>query len=137
MNGRAWGNEYRTTVVCVDSYDGRELKGRLYNPFFSEGKRFTSTMELLIEMEGLLEGMRFPQSYTAVRSFSRPAEPAAVPAPEEAPQEGACATFALRVFFRQNASWQGAVSWLEGGREESFRSVLELLLLMDSALLDG
>ena len=44
------------------------------------------------------------------------------------------ATFAVRVLFRQNASWQGEVTWLEGKREESFRSVLELILLMDGAL---
>lgn len=48
--------------------------------------------------------------------------------------EGKRATFALRVLFRQNASWQGSVTWLEGGQEESFRSVLELLMLMNSAL---
>ena len=49
-------------------------------------------------------------------------------------QQGRAATFALRVLFRQNASWQGSVSWMEGNREESFRSVLELLFLMNSAL---
>ena len=43
-------------------------------------------------------------------------------------------TFAVRILFRQNASWQGSVTWLEGNREESFRSVLELIFLMDSAL---
>lgn len=50
-------------------------------------------------------------------------------------REGRCATFAVRVLFRQNASWQGSVSWLEGSREESFRSALELAFLMDSALM--
>ena len=40
----------------------------------------------------------------------------------------------VRVIFRQNASWQGSVSWLEGRRDESFRSVLELLMLLNSAL---
>lgn len=124
-------------MVCVDSYESRTLKGRLYNPFFSGGKRFASTMELLIEMENLLEEMRFPQSYTAARSFGRPTELAGDPAPEEPPRQGSRATFALRVFFRQNASWQGALSWIEGGREENFRSVLELLLLIDSALGGG
>lgn len=38
------------------------------------------------------------------------------------------------VLFRQNASWQGSEQWIEGAREESFRSVLELALLMDGAL---
>ena len=50
---------------------------------------------------------------------------------------GELATFAVRIIFRQNASWQGSVVWLEGEREESFRSALELVLLMDSALRGG
>lgn len=41
------------------------------------------------------------------------------------------------VLFCQNASRQGSVMWLEEGREENFRSVLELLLMMDSALRSG
>ena len=45
--------------------------------------------------------------------------------------------FLISIQYRQNASWQGALSWIEGGREENFRSVLELLLLIDSALGGG
>ena len=40
----------------------------------------------------------------------------------------------MKVIFRQNASWQGTVLWLEANREESFRSVLEFALLLNSAL---
>ncbi|WP_300026630.1 hypothetical protein [Oscillibacter sp.] len=84
-------------------------------------------------MENLLDAMQFPQSFTALRAFSPP--PSMVRKPTDLQvQEGACATFAVRVLFRQNASWQGSVTWLEGNREESFRSVLELVLLLDSAL---
>ena len=54
--------------------------------------------------------------------------------PEEAVQEGKLATFSLSILFRQNATWQGTVAWLEGGKSQSFRSVLELVFLMDSAL---
>ena len=49
-------------------------------------------------------------------------------------KSGDKATFVVHVCYRQNASWQGTVTWLEQNREESFRSALELLLLMDSAL---
>ena len=30
MPMKQWGNAYRTTVVCVDSYDEHVLRGRLY-----------------------------------------------------------------------------------------------------------
>ena len=88
----------------------------------------------LLRMEDLLDDMHFPQSFSAVRSFGAPPERTAASPPAAERQEGQRATFAVRVLFRQNASWQGSLTWLEEGKEESFRSVLELLLLMHSAL---
>ena len=134
MQRKQWGNAYRTTVVCVDSYDGHVLNGRLYNPHLPEGTSFRSAMEFLLRMEDLLDDMRFPQSFSAVRSFGPAPERTAASPPAAERQEGRRATFAVRVLFRQNASWQGSLTWLEEDREESFRSVLELLLLMHSAL---
>lgn len=133
MRSKPYGNEYRTTMVCVDSYEKSVLAGRIYNPSLEGGQRFDSLMEFLLWMEALLDGMQFPQSFSASRSFA-PAETEAPAKTEEEGQRGKRATFAIRVLFRQNASWQGSVKWLEESREESFRSVLELLLLMESAL---
>lgn len=129
-----WGNAYRATTVCVDDYRHRVLTGRLYNPALPpEGLRFESLVEFLLVMEELLNEMHFPQSFTAMRSFRGPQVRASVPAGERT-ETGRLATFTVSVLFRQNTSWQGCVSWLETGREESFRSVLELVLLMNSAL---
>ena len=134
MSGRVSGNEYRLTVVCVDSYRDGVLAGRFYNPYRPGGESFRSLTQFLRGMEDLLDGMSFPQSFTAARGFSPPPEIDPSPPPDEGPRVGRLATFGVRVLFRQNASWQGSVSWLEGRREESFRSVLELVLLMDSVL---
>ena len=131
-----WGNEFRTTVVCVDSYRDGVLSGRLLNPSLEKGRTFHSLIGFFREMEQILNGMNFPQSFSAARSFRGPPERKAWSGDaveQEAPQ-GGLATFAVRVLFRQNASWQGSVAWLEGEREESFRSALELVFLMDSAL---
>ena len=35
---------------------------------------------------------------------------------------------------QENHTWQGTVSWVEGKKQVNFRSALELLKLMDSAL---
>lgn len=134
MHGRICGNEYRTTVVCIDCYENSEPKGRYYNPYLPHGKHFSSLVEFLKSMEDTLDEMRLPQSFTAVRTFAPPPEHRSCDPPAAEQLEGKAATFALRVLFRQNASWQGSVKWLEGGLEQSFRSVLELILLMDSAL---
>jgi hypothetical protein len=45
-------------------------------------------------------------------------------------------TFIIKILDRQNASWQGSVTWAEEGRTQNFRSALELLKLIDGAL-DG
>ena len=44
------------------------------------------------------------------------------------------ATFELEIIFRQNASWQGNLVYAEQNLTSSFRSVLELLTLLDSVL---
>ena len=134
MPGRIRGNEYRTTLVCVDGGRSGDFAGRLYNPFWEGGAVFEGTLDFLEKMEDLLDQMQFPQSFAAVRSFQPAPRPAEESPPEPGVQEGKLGTFVVRVIFRQNASWQGSVSWLEGRRDESFRSVLELLMLLNSAL---
>ena len=43
-------------------------------------------------------------------------------------------TFVIDIIDQQNASWQGSVQWINTGKKENFRSALELLRLIDSAL---
>ena len=133
MPGKVWGEEYRTTLVCVDSFAQGELRGRFYHPGNPPGVAFQSLTQFLQEMERLLDAISFPDSFQSLRTF------APLSAETEQPQEihyqpGKLATFSLRILFRQNASWQGTVVWQEGRREQTFRSVLELILLMSSAL---
>ena len=42
--------------------------------------------------------------------------------------------FALRVLFRQNSSIQGELHWLDTGQKMFFRSLLELIMLIQEAL---
>lgn len=43
-------------------------------------------------------------------------------------------SFLVRVRYRQNASWQGMIQWLDGKKTRNFRSFLEMVLLMQEAL---
>jgi hypothetical protein len=133
---RVRGNGYRTTIVCVDSYAGGLLSGRLHNPYWTGGKPFQGVLDLLAKLEELLDGMQLPQAFTAPRSFVPWTERSSQDTSAQGIPEGKKATFAIRILFRQNASWQGTLTWMEKGQEESFRSALELLLMMRSAL-DG
>lgn len=134
MSERVWGNEYRSTVVCIDRYEGGVPAGRFYNPYLDVGIRFESITQFILRMESLLDQMKLPQAHTAARSFSAPPPDRAGGTAATESHKGELATFSLRIIFRQNASWQGSVAWLETGQEQSFRSALELILLLDSAL---
>jgi len=133
---KAWGNEYRSTTICIDSYENDVPVGRLYNLYMESGKSFRSLTQLLLEVEDMLDDMKFPQSFTAVRTFSP------VPRVDKGPpgiefREGTLATFSVKILFRQNASWQGTVSWMDTGQEQPFRSALELIFLINSALTEA
>ena len=133
MTTRAWGNEYRTTTVCVDSYKDGAISGRFYNPYLPSGKEFKNLMQFLLEIDQALDAMAFPQSFTTIRSFA-PTPKAKTGPPGLECQKGELATFMVRIIFRQNSSWQGSIIWMEGEQEQSFRSALELIFLMDNAL---
>ncbi|MBP7349179.1 MAG: hypothetical protein KA965_10895 [Butyrivibrio sp.] len=49
-------------------------------------------------------------------------------------ERGKESTFIVQVQYRQNATWQGQVVWAEENRKEHFRSALELIKLIDSAM---
>ena len=123
----------KTYVICIDSYEDKVLRGRIFNILHGSSVAFKSTVDMLLKLEALVDEVKLVQSYAAKRVFTpntlthSAGEAASV-------TDGSLATFSLKLLFRQNASWQGSVLWCEGDSEETFRSVLELLLLMDNAL---
>jgi len=43
------------------------------------------------------------------------------------------ASFLIRIQYRQNASWQGTIQWLEEKKTKKFRSELEMMMLINEA----
>mgnify|MGYP000121549684 CR=1 FL=1 len=43
-------------------------------------------------------------------------------------------TFLIRIYFKQHANWQGTIQWLETNKTVPFRSVLELISLLNEAV---
>ena len=72
-------------------------------------------------------------NFTEPRKFSLmlhlDAQPASAPR-----KKGSGTTFELKILFRQHSSWQGILLWKEKRISHNFRSVLELVILIDSAL---
>lgn len=125
--------EAGNTIIYVDSYENGVLQGRFRNAH-QDLEHFDSLTQFLIKMDAMLEDIQSPQAYTSLRTFSTlfPPDSSVRMSPYSPP--GAKATFRLQIHFRQHTSWQGVLLWAEKNMVQSFRSVLELILLIDSAL---
>lgn len=133
------------------TYRIRILRGggamRFHMANLATGKRYetTSIWDMVRDIEDDLSANKFPHSAMQYRSWGA-AAPAA-PAPknpkvvnignthaEELVSEPGSPTFIVRILYRQNATWQGTVQWMEGGQTRQYRSLNELMKLMDEAV---
>lgn len=119
-------------VIFVYSYHESCPQGIISGPRISAPAPFASLMQMLTIMERMMDQENTPQRGEEARTLQH-AEPHRGTA-ERAPGEKPLATFHVNVLFRQNASWQGVLLWADKGMDARFRSVLEMIRLMDSAL---
>ena len=134
MSVKMYENGYQTTMICIDSYDNSIPVGRFYSQHTAEGTRFYGAIDLIKKMEVMLDELGYPQSFSRVRSFTKKPVVDMVSPAEDINDKGKVATFITNVMFRQHASWQGRVIWQEGECEKVFRSVMEFMFLIDSAI---
>lgn len=121
-------------LICVDTWGTGGCSGHYFNAALGEGSSFRDLAMLLVDMEQLLNDRNSPQAFCVLRQFDSPSFPRIDDDRCPARRRGLLATFRIRIRFRRNASWQGTVTWLEKGRTLHFRSALELLGLMGSAV---
>lgn len=139
-------NELGAICICMDEYNNGEMKGRIYSALSEEPIDFASAISLVKKINNIFDEGDYPQATMRCRGFGRkPVQTASGEQDNNQVQDptksnvlrsnirGRSATFRVQVRFRQNASWQGSLFWVEKSKEESFRSVLELLMLIDSA----
>lgn len=131
-------------VVCIDKANKEQYKGRLYDKYHKEATVFHDIGELLTRIEKLCDQSRYPQNTTVNHTFRIKGS---ITSGEEAlqvadidqilEQKGGLATFVVHVKYRQHSTWQGEIVWAEKNQKQTFRSALELLKLIDSALDDN
>ncbi len=124
--------EQKISLIQITGYDDKNFQGTLQNAHYPERRAFSNLTQLLFLIERLQDDLQFPQKGMEIRSFKKPSP--LLSHPLEPPAGDTKATFKLHLLFRQNASWQGSVIWMEEGLEAQFRSALELVTLMDSVL---
>ena len=130
-------NRNQFTVGFTEKTQGGDYGGTIAGESFGVC-RFTGMSGLLVRLESILDAQNYPQSSTKTRVFETNSVRengvnAAMGATEQADKKNK-ATFVVTVMYRQNATWQGTVKWVEGKQEQKFRSALELIKLMDNAV---
>ncbi|MBS6195088.1 MAG: hypothetical protein KH828_05860 [Clostridiales bacterium] len=127
--------------ICVDWNDSGGSGGRIYHNYAKEAIEYQNVVQLLSYLEKFYDRLSFPQAAVQMRNFvEKKTEGQRQPIEKKTVQDfvvqqrGKCATFLVFVQYRQNATWQGTIMWVEEGKKQEFRSALELLMLIDNAL---
>lgn len=123
-----------TFVIHIDSFEKEILSGRFLWPDREGIYEFENLMQLLMKLEQCLEESNEPQAFTMMRSFLSQNLSGMEGKEEVFLGKGKVASFHVQIMFRRNASWQGSVIWTEEGEKRNFRSALELVFLINSAL---
>jgi len=131
--------EMKTTMIKVYSYQNKNIQGIICNPFFEKDIVFENMMQLITLMERISDSLVYPQKAMQLRQFSDNNQPVlddsfGFETTADFTDQLPLATFEIEILFRQNASWQGTIVYAEQNLSSSFRSLLELLTLMDSVL---
>ena len=129
-------------VVCVDRAAGRTFSGRFFHSYSTEPRRFSNLEQMLFQLEDLYNKLKFPYPSTNERLFV-PGEPEPISHEKRSKimkdedllkQHGDLGSFIIRVQHRQNSSWQGRITWMEKNQTVYFRSVWEMMKLIENAL---
>ncbi len=129
-------------ILCVNSASAGELSGVFFHSYAECSVPFRGIGQMTLRMEALYDWLRFPFPGTNSRSFRKEKPPrqivherVKVMTDEELlSKHGDIGTFIVRVQHRQNSSWQGRITWMEEDRTVQFRSVWEMIKLIESAV---
>jgi len=130
-------------IMHIYSCDQWILKGSVSHVQSGRSMVFHSMMEMVLAVQDKMDEIGFPQSTTAPRGWKR--RPAGADqhiiqhsmgarSDEDVMPEAILASFLVRIQFRQNASWQGTLVWMDSKESCAFRSLLELVKLVADAM---
>lgn len=134
-------NDFGTVGICVDFYGPDTFEGRAFFGLYEKPVVFYSLAGLITEVHKALDTCGVPQPFMEYRTFDKPHFYETHAAKNKHHEffhherfAGKRGTFVVKILYRQSASWQGTVQWVEGDKSQDFRSALELYMLISSAL---
>ena len=146
-------------VLCVDEVlEHDTFRGRIYHKYSKEAIPVSSFWELVREMENLFNDIQFPRAGIRDRSFTKepPTGKGQIQSKGNAQQapgiirkereivmsdkdllkmHGDYGTFIIRVQQRQGGTWQGRITWADQNKTVRFRSILEMIKLIEDGIL--
>lgn len=142
MSTTQWYIGAPNAVVLCFRRGGEKLSGELYHSYSAEPVPFRNPDQMLHHMEALYDSLRFPFPGTNERSFTEHVQNGGLPHERKKimsdetllSKRGDIGTFIVRVQHRQNSSWQGRLTWMEEDKTISFRSIWEMIKLIESAV---
>ena len=125
-------------VICIDE----RFSGEFYHKFSRKCVHFHNSEEMVFKLEQFFDSINFPHATTVSRTFGeskRQKHEERNLVKEMSDQEllsrhGDLGSFIVRVQHRQNSSWQGRITWVEENKTVYFRSIWELVKLINSAV---
>jgi len=122
------------------------IRGVLFSKYLESPYVFIDFFQMIHKMEEIFDTNGFPQAFLSPRTFKggkSGIKKINVERNDTMNQDinietdAKKCTFEITVRFRQNATWQGQILWADKNVKQNFRSVLEMLKLMDEALSEG
>ena len=128
---------------CIDAVQDQQVSGKVFSQRFFSPVEFSDLSSAALFLDEVFDRQNFPQAFQRTRTFmagesdlsnvvDEPGQgmtPAAVCA-----ARGRITTFDILVVSRRSSSWQGTLNWLDGGKDETFHSFLELIRMIDTRL---
>jgi hypothetical protein len=141
---KSYSSNVTRNLVCVDSITDSDVFGRFYNLYLQKPIIFSGMMDLFDKLGRFFDTVSFPQSTFDYRYFSdeKRSPEQIILTPEQYWSEivfdietGKLGTFLIQVRYREHLDWQGIVMWMERKKSQHFASTLDLIRLIDSAVM--
>lgn len=128
----------RVLMIKVYSYDGKNIKGILYDVSGNLRYSYSNMTQLILIIDEILnasetanvtkndifESARHEGRFDRVEGSK----------PWIFDKQCVFATFRLQIYFRKFGTWQGVIACTDSGNSNAFRSILEMTLMIDSEL---
>lgn len=137
-----------TYILMRFECHGETLEGEFRHLYVEESVTFNSISEFIYKLELMLEQINVPQANTRCRKgWANPTKfkygddrnaPAKqrefLTEPSMATMKRSGQFFLLHIRYRYNSSWQGEIRWLKKNCTMMFRSVLELVMVLQNTV---